>query len=319
MPAPLSSDLRKRIVLARERDGQTLQQIADRFMVGHASVERVLARHKETGSVEPALHGGGPEKLLSNDDRAVLRELEAARPDATQDELALALEAKTGIKVSSSTISRELHGFGLTRKKKSGIARERCTREVEAEREAFVEQMQSTDPERLVFVDEAGTHIDMTRSYAWAPKGQRAWGISTRNVHAAISAIAAMGLRGIRALKTFRGGTTGERFKSFLDEDLGRQLKPGDIVILDGAGAHKAKGVRERIEARGASLVPLPPYSPDLNPIEHAWSKIKAILRTYAPRTAPLVMKAIRFAANLVTAENAAAWFKNARIVPQPV
>lgn len=100
-------------------------------MISHSSVERVLELHATKGSVEPAPHGGGARKRLSDDDRAVLSELVKARPDATQDELAGALDAQAGVRVSRSTISRELHGLGLTLKKKSGIARERCTPEVE--------------------------------------------------------------------------------------------------------------------------------------------------------------------------------------------
>lgn len=260
-------------------------------------------------SVEPAPYGGGARKRLSDDDRAVLFELVQARPDATQDEFADALDAQAGVRVSRSTISRELHGLGLTLKKKSGVARERCTPEVEAEREAYLQKMQKIEPERLVFVDEAGIHIDMTRRRAWAPEGQRAWGICQRNVGRAISMIGAMTVRGIRALMAFRGGTTGDLFKRFLDERLSRILKPGDVVVLDGAGAHRACG---------ASVLALPPYSPDLNPIEHAWSKIKAILRTFAPRTVALLMAAIRFAATLVTAKDAAAWFRGTGVLPRP-
>lgn len=287
-------------------------------MISHSSVERVLELHATKGSVEPAPHGGGARKRLSDDDRAVLSELVRARPDATQDELADALDAQTGVRVSRSTISRELHGLGLTLKKKSGVARERCTPEVEAAREAYLQKMQKIAPERLVFVDEAGTHIDMTRRRAWALKGQRAWGIRQRNVGHAISMIGAMTVRGIRALMAFRGGTTGDLFKRFLDERLSPILKPGDVVVLDGAGAHRSKDVREKIEACGASVLALPPYSPDLNPIEHAWSKIKAILRTFAPRTVVLLMAAIRFAATLVTAKDAAAWFRGIGVLPRP-
>ncbi|MFY0539471.1 hypothetical protein [Nannocystis pusilla] len=97
-------------------------------------------------------------------------ELVRARPDATLEELCVALELRAGLRISRSTMSRELRLLGLTRKK-SLVARERCTADVVAARDAFVAQMQSCDPERLIFLDESGSHISMTRTRAWAPRG----------------------------------------------------------------------------------------------------------------------------------------------------
>lgn len=117
MPAPLSNDLRIRIVEARAQDEATYEMLAERFAVGRASVDRVLRLARETGSVEPAPHGGGAPKRIQEAEQAVLTELVRARPDATLEELCIALEAQTGVSVSRSTMSRELRSLGLTRKK----------------------------------------------------------------------------------------------------------------------------------------------------------------------------------------------------------
>lgn len=148
-----------------------------------------------------------------------------------------------------------------------------------AARDAFVEQMQSCDPERLIFLDESSSHISMTRTWAWAPCGKRAQNVVPRNRGRVTTMLGALSIDGIEAMMTVEGGTTAKFFLEFLDLHLAPKLRPGDIVVMDNLGAHHASGVRERIEARGEKVVYQPPYSPGLNPIELAWSKIKAALR----------------------------------------
>ena len=116
MPAPISIDLRIRIIEARARDGQTYEQIAERFGVGRATVDRMLRLARETGSVEPAPHGGGTPPRIGDAEREALHELVRARPDSTLEGLCLALADKTGVEISRSTMCRELHLLGLARK-----------------------------------------------------------------------------------------------------------------------------------------------------------------------------------------------------------
>lgn len=185
-----------------------------------------------------------------------------------------------------------------------------------AMREAFVEQIQACDPDRLIFIDESGSHIAMTRTHAWAPRGERAHGVVPRNRGRVTTMLGALSIDGIEAMMTVEGGTTAAVFLRFLDEHLVPRLRPGDVVIMDNLGAHHARGVRERIEACGASIRYQPPYSPDLNPIEHAWSKIKTLLRTFGARTVALLMTAIAHAASFITPSDAAAWFNHCRAIP---
>ena len=117
MPAPISTDIRIRILEARAQEGQTYEELAERFGVGRATVDRVLRLARETGSVEPAPHGGGTPPRVGEAERVVLRELVDARPDATLDELCLALAAKTGVEISRSTMCREMRLLRFTRKK----------------------------------------------------------------------------------------------------------------------------------------------------------------------------------------------------------
>lgn len=127
--------------------------------------------------------------------------------------------------------------------------------------------------------------------------------------------LGALSIDGLEAMMTVEGGTTAKVFLQFIDEHLAPRLKEGDVVVMDNLGAHHANGVRERIEARGAAVVFQPPYSPDLNPIEHAWSKIKTELRTLGARTVASLMSAIDLVASYVTPDDAAGWFKHCNVL----
>lgn len=172
--------------------------------------------------------------------------------------------------------------------------------------------MRGVDPALLVFLDETGTHTSMTRRRARAPRGRRAYGRVPRNRGVVTTLIAALTLAGMGAAMSIEGATTAEVFETFLERFLIPTLRPGQIVIADNVGAHKSARVRELIEAAGCRLEFLPAYSPDLNPIEEAFSKLKAHLRAAAARTRPALDAAIAAAMNTVTTSDAAGWYCHA-------
>jgi transposase len=141
------------------------------------------------------------------------------------------------------------------------------------------------NPTRLVFLDETWATTNMARRYGRAPRGERVIA-SVPHGHWKTSTFVA-GLRedAITAPLVIDGAMNGETFRAYIEQFLAPTLAHGDIVIMDNLSSHKVAGVREAIEARGASLIYLPPYSPDLNPIEQAFAKLKALLRKAAPRT----------------------------------
>jgi transposase len=170
----------------------------------------------------------------------------------------------------------------------------------------------------LVFVDESGFHTSMTRLRARAPKGERAYGKVPRNRGKNTTLIAAMTLQGTMGESmTIEGTTDAEAFEAYVEHFLAPTLKEGQVVVLDGLGAHRTEKVRELVEARGADLLFLPSYSPDLNPIEEALSKIKAIVRKVGARTREALEQAIAVALCAVTREDAAGWFAHAGYWPQ--
>ena len=158
----------------------------------------------------------------------------------------------------------------------------------------------------------------MTRLYARAPRGQRAYGKVPRNRGKNTTLIAAITLEGgMGESVAIEGATDAEVFEAYVEHFLAPSLKAGQVVVLDRLGAHRTQRVRELIEATGAELLYLPSYSPDLNPIEEAFSKIKGIVRKAGARTREALVEAIDRALAAVTSEDAAGWFAHAGYEPQ--
>jgi transposase len=149
----------------------------------------------------------------------------------------------------------------------------------------------------------------LTRLYGRAPKGERAVGSVPINYGSNLTMIAALGASGLEGLMTVEGATDGEVFRAWTEKVLCPKLVEGDIVVMDNLGAHKVRGVREAIEGRGAKLIYLPPYSPDLSPIELCWSKIKGALRAIGARSRRALERAVKQALSTITKSDASAWF----------
>jgi transposase len=170
---------------------------------------------------------------------------------------------------------------------------------------------QSLDARGLVFVDEMGTNISLSPLYAWAKKGQRAHCSVPRNRGANTTVLSSMSLRGMGPSLTVEGTTTSVVFEAYVEQVLAPTLRRGQVVVMDNLSAHKGERVRELIEERGCELLYLPSYSPDLNPIEEAFSKIKRLLRRAEARTKDALVEAIGWALSAVTSRDARAFFEH--------
>ena len=151
----------------------------------------------------------------------------------------------------------------------------------------------------------------MTRLWGRAARGQRIAEATPQGQWKVLTLLGAIGLRGVVAAMTIESATDGEVFLAYLEQILCPKLQPGDLVIMDNLSAHKVAGVRELIQATGAELLYLPPYSPDFNPIEKAWAKLKQLLRAAKARTTEVLDAAVAEALKAITADNAAAWFRH--------
>jgi transposase len=194
--------------------------------------------------------------------------------------------------------------------KKTLHATEREREKVCDQREIYLGDIGQVRCEDLIFVDEAGVNLAMAAFTAWAPKGQRAYGHVPKNWGDNISLIAGLSLEGIVAPWMLRGSTDGAAFTTWVETQLGPSLRAGHVVVMDNLSAHKSDAVRELIEARGAKLVFLPPYSPDLSPIEPAWSKIKHLVRKATTRSWDALLDAVGDAMRAVVPKDALGWFR---------
>jgi len=165
--------------------------------------------------------------------------------------------------------------------------------------------------EKLVFIDESGAKTNMTRLYGRAMAGQRAVDDTPSGHWCTTTMVSSVRLDGSTACMVVDGATTKDIFEAYIEQILLPTLKVGDIVVLDNLSAHKSQQVRELIASVGAELWYLPPYSPDLNPIEKMWSKVKSILRTLKTRTKEALIDAIAKALERVTASDAKGWFES--------
>jgi transposase len=167
------------------------------------------------------------------------------------------------------------------------------------------------DPRELVFVDEMGTNTSLCPRYAYSPKGRRAYTQVPRNRGANTTLIASMSLEGMGPCLAVEGATTATVFEAYVEKVLAPSLRRGQIVVLDNLSAHKSERARKLIEGRGCQLLFLPPYSPDFNPIEEAFSKIKGLLRKAQARTREALIEALGVAISAVNARDARSFIEH--------
>jgi transposase len=163
--------------------------------------------------------------------------------------------------------------------------------------------------ERLIFVDETSTHTAMTRRYARAPRGERAYGSVPRHHGANLSVIGALGLRGRIAAMSVNGAVDTEVFDIFVSQVLVPALQPGDVVLLDNLSVHHASKIEQAVKRVGGTVRFLPSYTPDFSPIEPCWSKLKTFLRGCAVRTRALLEDALTKALLTLSPEDIRGWF----------
>jgi transposase len=165
------------------------------------------------------------------------------------------------------------------------------------------------DPSVWVWLDETGSHLGFTPTHARAPRGQRAYASAPRNRGENKTVLAALSVVGVGPTMRFDGPMTTSRFEGYISHVLAPTLRPGQIVVADNLRAHHSERARAAIEARGAFLWHLPPYSPDFNPIEEAFSKVKAFLRRAQARTDDALRAATWAALASITPTDIAGWF----------
>ena len=195
--------------------------------------------------------------------------------------------------------------------KKTAFAREQDRPDAARYRKRWRARQDSGDPRRLVFLDETWVKTNMAPLRGWGARGRRLIAKSPRGRWRTLTFLAALRVDRIEAPCVFDGPINGERFRAYAEQFLVRTLQPGDIVVLDNPGGHKGKAVRRAIRTAGAHRLFLPPYSPDLNPIEQVFAKLKHWLRQARTRSIPDLHDAIADILQQVSARECAAYFRN--------
>jgi transposase len=228
------------------------------------------------------------------------------QPDATLAEL----RERLGVSCCLMTIARALKRCRIPRKKKTKHAGERDSPEVQAKRAAFEQRLATVDPAHLVFVDEMGANTALMRTYGRAPAGERVEAAAPGK-WTNVTLIVGMRQAGVVAPLAFEGATDQLAFRTYVCDVLVPELQAGDVVVWDNLQPHKDAAARRAIEAVGATVEPLPPWSPDQTPIEEMFSKTKGLLRTMAARTTATVIAAIGTALQRITPTDIGGWFQD--------
>jgi len=223
----------------------------------------------------------------------------------------------------SGASPRGLHPLALFRyarsdvQKKSAHAAEQDRPDVLKRREAWFEGQLDLDPERLVFIDETWASTNMARLRGRAPKGERLRAAIPHGHWKTTTFVAGLRLTGLVAPMVLDGPINRNAFQAYVDQVLVPALSPGDVVVMDNLGSHKGRAVHRAIEAAGARLLYLPPYSPDFNPIENAFAKLKALLRKAAERSIDALWTTIGRLLEAFTPTECANYFRAAGYEPE--
>jgi len=301
-----SLDLRQRIINCWQQ-GQQKSTIARIFMVSLSTVKRYISRYQTFGNVQPTLQKGQPGKITKRLRKRLAQQV-ADHADFTLAQHAELWHRRQHMVVSQSTLSRAIRGLGLTLKKKTIGASEHD----EAERQAFRTQAQTLSVEQIVVVDECGNRIGMIPLYARSIRGCRAYDRQIRNHGQNLTVLASLSIDGIQAAMTLEGAVDKGTFETFIRKVLLPTLRPGQIVIMDNLSSHKTDAVERLLNQAGCQVLFLPAYSPDLSPIEEAFSKLKSFVRRCRSQTMPALIRAIRQGLDKITGLDARGWFAHA-------
>ncbi|HET9247470.1 MAG TPA: IS630 family transposase [Xanthobacteraceae bacterium] len=308
MPKSLSGDLRERVIEAVQA-GASRREAAERFEISASAAVKWLQRWRDHG-VCVAKPRGGSRSILEDHAERILA-LVDEQPDRTLDELVAAMH-KRRIPGSRSALWRFLDRHDITFKKKPAGAAEQHRADVARARRRWIRQQGYLDTTRLVFIDETAVTINMVRLRGRCPRGERLISHVPQGAWKTITFVAALRHNKMVAPMVLDGPINGAAFVAYIEQCLVATLKRGDIVVIDNLPAHKVPGVKDAIEAAGATLQYLPQYSPDLNPIEMPFSKFKAFLRKVAERTVRGLCRRIRSFVPTVSRKECRNYFRHA-------
>ncbi len=310
MPAAYPVELRKRIVEHYRNNNDSQARVAEIFQVGISTVRNYL-KLEDIDELSPKQYTRGPLPTIHGDKLKQLAQWIQEKPDITLKALKKLFKKHCKLTVSISMIGRACDTLGMTRKKKSLFAQEQLRPDVKKKREEFKDMMDGMNGSDLIFIDETGATLNMTTSYARAESGKRVHMPAPFNKGITLSIIGAISASNVEAALYGEWATNGLIFETFIETQLLPTLSTKNIVIMDNVKFHGSEKVKSLIESVGARILFLPPYSPDLNPIEPMWSKLKNVLCSEEPRTLGEFQKSIKGAFQEITKSDLIGWYEH--------
>ena len=301
----LHNEARKLLIEAWNRT-HNAKEVAECFGVNTSTVYRLVKRMRETGSVETRTSLRGRKPSLSQKDIENIDCLIQQQPDITINEIIDTLQ----LHVSDETVRKTILKLGYV------YNRNRSVPDVQQKRKNWEQLIPENAANSLVFLDESGVNTNMTRHYARARKEKRAIDSTPVNTPTNTTILSSVRITGETAYTIYQGGMTAERFAEYLSSTLLPTLSETDIIVMDNMRSHHAKIVKELLDRAGVRYLYLPPYSPDLNPIEKMWSKLKANLRKQKIRIAAQLPEAIKRAFSTIRQSDCFGWFRSCGYVP---
>ena len=308
----LPAEFRYRVVALTD-DGMTTAEIAEVLGVSGAWVRSIKALARSGVSLQPKSRANQRTSLAERDGERIRTQV-AAKPGSTLEDLKRDLQLQTSI----PNLWLALRELKITLKKKTLHAAERDRTDVAADRAIWNVFATGIDPRRLVFLDETFGTTAMTRLYGWGPIAERVHYPAPHGHWKTTTFVAAFRLGGLFAPLVVDGALNGELFAAYLRTQLAPQLRPGDILVMDNLPTHKVQAAVDAVRAVDATVLYLPPYSPDFNPIEQVFSKIKTELRRRELRTIPELENAFGECLDWITSTQALHYFKNSGYSGRP-
>jgi len=289
-------------------EGASRQEVSEMLDTAKSTVVKIVQQFNETGSVEPKPVGGSVSPLEKHGH--LIDQAFKDKPDSTLKEVVKYLKSFNVI-TSTTSVWRYLKRHGKSYKQKTVYAAQQLREDVVKARSLWSRNQKTLEAKTLIFIDETGVKKGMRRTHGWCDIGKRLVDYVNLGYRKNHTFIAGLALDGIVAPMMFEGAMNGERFLEYIEGCLAPSLKRGDVVVMDNLPVHYVDGVEDAIQKVGASVLFLPPYSPDLNPIEHFFSKIKATLRKASKETIPEMISVIRKAIRGMTANECANLFES--------
>jgi transposase len=308
---PYPVEFRHRVIALTEQS-MTATEIAEVLGVTPAWVRSIKQRH-EAGESLDIKSSANKRRSLAQREGERIRARIAEKPGSTLEDLKRDLNLDTCI----ANLWKALQQLKISLKKKSLHAAERNRPDVVLQRAEWTVLATGIDPHRLIFLDETFGTTAMTRLYGWGPIGERLYYSVPHGHWKTTTFVSALRLDGLIAPMVVDGALNGAIFLKYVQQELAPRLRSGDILVLDNLQTHKVAGVEQALWSHGVRVVYLPPYSPDFNPIEQVYSKIKNELRRRELRTIPELEDAFGECLDWITQEEAAHYFENSGYATQ--